>query len=137
MADPRDWIVHHAYRPPDAIAQIDIATGRRFTYARMQDRVSHIAGHLRQNEGLNIGDVVAVLGPNSSDMFDIDFACGRIGAVLMPMNIRLAAPELAWMLKDAKAGVAAVAMANKTARIIWAVLISGRVYHQEPPVAAA
>ena len=33
--------------------------------------------------------------------------------------------------------VTVVAMANKTARIIWAVLISGQVYHQEPPGAAA
>lgn len=33
--------------------------------------------------------------------------------------------------------VAAVAMANKTARIIWAVLITGRVYDAEPPTAAA
>ena len=44
---------------------------------------------------------------------------------------------LANVLTRRPSKVAAVAMANKTARIIWAVLISGRVYHQEPPVAAA
>lgn len=101
MVDIRDWIAAHADRTPDAIAQIDHATGRRFTYAQMQDRVSRIAGHLRQKESIGVGDTVAVLGDNSSDIFDIDFACGRIGAIFLPMNTRLAAPEIAFQLADA------------------------------------
>ncbi len=44
---------------------------------------------------------------------------------------------LAKVLTRRPAKVAAVAMANKTARIIWSVLVSGRVYQQEPPAAAA
>ncbi|MEM9529357.1 MAG: long-chain fatty acid--CoA ligase [Pseudomonadota bacterium] len=102
MTDTRDWIAAHAYRTPDAVAQIDTATGRTFSYRQMHERVSRIAGHLRQVEGLAVGDVVAVLGPNSSDVFDIDFACGRVGAIFLPMNTRLAAPEVAFQLTDAK-----------------------------------
>jgi len=101
MVDIRDWIASHADRTPQKIAQIDYATGRTFTYAQMQDRVSHIAGHLRQIEGIGVGETIAVLGDNSSDIFDIDFACGRIGAVFLPMNTRLAAPEIAFQLSDA------------------------------------
>lgn len=44
---------------------------------------------------------------------------------------------LAKMLTRRPAKVAAVAMANKTARIVWSVLVSGRLYNHEPPVAAA
>ncbi|MEM9301147.1 MAG: long-chain fatty acid--CoA ligase [Pseudomonadota bacterium] len=102
MMDVRDWIATHANRTPDALAQIDHATGRRFTYAEMHERVARIAGHLRETVGIGVGDVVAVLGNNSSDMLDIDFACGRIGAIFLPMNTRLAAPEIAFQLDDAR-----------------------------------
>lgn len=44
---------------------------------------------------------------------------------------------LAKVLTRRPAKVAAVAMANKTARTIWAVLVSGRLYQQEPPAAVA
>ena len=70
MVDIRDWIATHAHRTPSAIAQIDHSTQRKFTYLQMPERVSRIAGHLRQVEGVDIGDVVAVLGGNSSDVFD-------------------------------------------------------------------
>lgn len=102
MIDIRDWIASHAYRSPDRIAQIDHATGRRFTYREMHERVAAIAGQLREIDGIEIGDVVAVLAPNSSDIFDIDFACGRIGAIFLPMNTRLAVPEIAFQLNDAR-----------------------------------
>ncbi len=102
MADVRDWIFSHARRQPDAIAQVDHASGRVFTYSQMQDRVSHLAGYLRHELRVGEGDVVAVLGDNTSDMFDIDFACARIGAVFFPMNTRLAPPELAYQIDDAK-----------------------------------
>lgn len=102
MTDVRDWICHHASRTPDALAQIDHASGRRFTYAQMQERVARLAGHLHHELQIGPGDVVAVLGDNSSDQFDIDFACGRLGAVFFPMNTRLAAPELAYQIDDAR-----------------------------------
>jgi len=102
MVDIRDWIATHAQRTPKAVAQIDHATGRSFTYSEMDQRVAAIAGHLRHIEGVAIGDVVAVLGDNCSDIFDIDFACGRNGAIFLPLNTRLAAPEIAFQLSDAK-----------------------------------
>ena len=105
MIDIRDWIASHAYRRPESIAQVDYATGRQFSYLQMHERVSHIAGHLRNIEGLDVGQVVAVLGNNASDVFDIDFACGRIGSIFFPMNTRLAAPELAFQIDDAQPAV--------------------------------
>ncbi len=97
----RDWIQSHAHRRPDALAQVDRASGRRFTYAQMHQRVGRIASYLRHTLQLRKGDVVAVLGNNSSDTFDIDFACARCGAIFLPLNTRLAAPELAFQLDDA------------------------------------
>lgn len=100
--DIRDWIAFHAARRPAKTAQIDHATGRTFTYQQMNDRVARIAGFLRHTAGLSVGDVVGVIAQNSSRVFDIDFACGRAGAIFLPVNVRLAAPEIAFQLDDAK-----------------------------------
>ncbi|MEM6536451.1 MAG: long-chain fatty acid--CoA ligase [Pseudomonadota bacterium] len=100
--DIRDWIATHANRTPGAVAQIDYATSRRFTYAEMHERVARISGTLRHDCSVQVGDVVAVLGDNSSDTLDIDFACGRIGAIFLPLNTRLAPTEVAFQLADAK-----------------------------------
>ena len=53
--------------------------------------------HLRQ-DGVQRGAIVAWLGHNSWDMLATLVACERLGAVLMPLNWRLAAPELAHQL---------------------------------------
>ncbi|MGD2008414.1 MAG: AMP-binding protein, partial [Cellvibrionales bacterium] len=101
MLDIRDWIAVHAHRTPDATAQIDHATGRRFTYLEMDRRVDRLGSYLRHTLGLTQGAVVGVLSPNSSDVLDVDFACARVGSVFFPMNTRLAPPELAYQLNDA------------------------------------
>lgn len=51
-----------------------------------------------QREGVQRGSIVAWLGHNSWDMLATLVACERLGAVLMPLNWRLAAPELAHQL---------------------------------------
>ena len=55
-------------------------------------------------DGVQRGAIVAWLGHNSWDMLATLVACERIGAVLMPLNWRLAAPELAHILMHAGAG---------------------------------
>jgi len=56
------------------------------------------------DEGVQRGAVVAWLGHNSWDMIATLVACERIGAVLLPLNWRLAAAELARILQHAGAG---------------------------------
>ncbi len=46
------------------------------------------------------GDRIAVLAPNTTDTFEVQFACGRIGAIFVPLNWRLANPELRAILAD-------------------------------------
>lgn len=94
-----DWVAENARRFPDKVATHDIYSGRRHTHAEMHERVARIAGHLRAI-GIARGDRVALLSMNSSDMLDIQFACWRIGVVLTPLNFRLTAHELAFMVTD-------------------------------------
>ena len=47
------------------------------------------------------GDRVAVLALNTTDTLEVQFACGRIGAVMVPLNTRLTVPELQFIVGDA------------------------------------
>ncbi|MBA4747545.1 MAG: long-chain fatty acid--CoA ligase [Sphingopyxis sp.] len=97
-----DWIADHAARRPHALATIDVHSGRRTTYAHMHERVARIAGYLT-SIGIMKGDRVAMLSMNSPDMLDVQFACWRVGACYTPLNFRLTAHELAFMVDDSGA----------------------------------
>jgi fatty-acyl-CoA synthase len=103
MPVPRhyDWISHHAERRPSETAAVDLAGGRRFSYADFDKRIAHLAGHLRDICGVGRGERVATLLHNTTDVFEIQFACGRLGAIFVPLNWRLAVPELEFIVGDA------------------------------------
>src|SRR5215471_66814 len=95
-----DWIAHYAAKRGERIAMEDLATGRQFTYAEFDQRVGRLAAGLRTRYGVRRGDRVAVLAHNSSDLFELQFACGRLGAIFAPMNWRLTVPELRFIVGD-------------------------------------
>jgi fatty-acyl-CoA synthase len=95
-----DCIAYHALRRPHAVAAIDLATERRHTYRTFDDRISRLATAMRDEYGVGRGDRVAVFAPNTTDTFEVQFACARLGAILVPLNWRLAQPELQAILGD-------------------------------------
>src|SRR5262245_53155904 len=95
-----DWIAHFGRRTPDKIAAIDLASDRRLSYAQFDARISRLATHLRDALGVTRGDRVAVLALNTTDTLEVQFACGRIGAVFLPLNTRLTVPELQFIVGD-------------------------------------
>src|SRR3546814_3202292 len=96
-----DWIAYHAKTNPDSLAQVEVDSHREFTYAQLNDRVGRLAAHLRGSAKVKPGDRVAVLALNSTEMFEVMFACRRLGAIFLPLNWRLAVPEITGILKDA------------------------------------
>ena len=96
-----DWIAHHARFSPGQEAAHDLASGRRFTYTEFHDRIDRAALYLRQGLGVGDGDRLAVLCHNDTDVFELQFACRRIGAIFLPLNWRLAVPELEYICNDA------------------------------------
>lgn len=98
-----DWIAFHADRTPDKLALIDQHTGRRFTYAEFNDRAAWLASYLRDAWGVRPGDRLAILAKNSTEYFEFEFACIKLGALMLPLNWRLADPELLFILNDAEA----------------------------------
>lgn len=98
-----DWLAFHADRTPEKLAIIDQGTGRRFTYGEINDRAARLAGYLKAAWNVEPGDRLAILGKNSSDYFEFEFACIKLGAMMLPLNWRLAEPELLFILNDAGA----------------------------------
>src|SRR6202795_187148 len=76
----------------------------RFTYAQFAERVSRLAGALRA-AGVKPGDRVAFLSTNCHRLLEAYYGVLEAGAVLLPLNIRLAPDELAYILNDSGASV--------------------------------
>ncbi len=96
-----DWIAHHARRTPHKLAAVDLFGERRLSYIEFDARISRLASHLRHQRGIARGDRVAVLALNTTDTLEVQFACGRLGAVFVPLNTRLTVPELQFIVGDA------------------------------------
>jgi fatty-acyl-CoA synthase len=77
---------------------------QRFTYAEFAERASRLAGALR-DAGLSPGDRVAFLSLNCHRLLEAYYGVLEAGAVLLPLNIRLAPSELAHILNDSGAKV--------------------------------
>ncbi|HVQ90662.1 MAG TPA: long-chain fatty acid--CoA ligase [Mycobacteriales bacterium] len=78
--------------------------GRAWSYAQVHERVTRLA-HVLRGLGVGPGDRIGYLGRNHPALAETLFAAGAVGAVLVPLNFRLTAPELAFMLRDSGARV--------------------------------
>src|SRR5215469_16098963 len=76
----------------------------RFSYRQLADRVRRLAGALRV-AGVQRGDRVAFLSMNCHRLLEAYYGVLEAGAVLLPLNVRLAPRELAYILNDAGAKV--------------------------------
>ncbi len=96
------WTARRARKTPDSIAVA--AAGRQYSYAELHARTTTLAAGLT-GIGVGRGDRVAYLGPNDPTFLEVMFAVGRLGGVFVPLNTRLAAPELAYCLTDSGTSV--------------------------------
>lgn len=99
-SSPPDRIALHAQSRPDALACIDLATGERLSWRDFDGRVWACASALWQRLDGAAGQRIAILSRNSADLAVLSAASERCGAVFVPLNWRLAAPELAAILAD-------------------------------------
>jgi len=83
---------------PDNVAVVD--GGRRILYSEIFERTRALARHLA-GRGIRPGDRVSIIEDNSHVFFEAYFAAAGLGAILNPVNTRLAAPEIAAIIKDA------------------------------------
>src|SRR6478672_4314169 len=75
--------------------------GTALSYAAFAGRIAAAAAALSARLGVKRGDRVAILSLNHPDYLVLLFACARLGAMLVPLNWRLAPPEQVFILSDA------------------------------------
>ena len=93
-------LAHHASRAPDR--PITVFEGRATTYAEMEARAVALAGGLAAR-GVRPGDVVGLLSYNCPEFLQVIFAANYLGAIAMPINWRLAAAEVRYILDHSEA----------------------------------
>jgi acyl-CoA synthetase (AMP-forming)/AMP-acid ligase II len=92
------WIARWADERPHSLAWVD--ADRRCDYATAEDRVRRLAAWL-EVKGVGPGDRVALWLGNRGAMLEAIFATARLAAIVLPINARLTAPEVAFQLEDA------------------------------------
>lgn len=90
---------------PDAVALI--AGDRTSTFRDLDTRSSRVAQALRA-AGVGFGDRVAFIEKNGIEFFEVACALSKLGAVVVPVNWRLAPPEMLYIIDDADAKVVIV-----------------------------
>ena len=92
---------HAGERPQAAALSFE---GTTWTFRELHERSSRVANAL-QASGVRAGDRVAVLTKNRAENYELIYACSQIGAILVGLNWRLAALEIAAIVEDAKPSV--------------------------------
>ena len=96
-----DPLRHWRRLAPRRIALVDRVHNARLTYEELDSLADRWAGVLERS-GIVRGDRVAAISGNRTDLIALFFACTRLGAALVPLNWRLASPELGAILQHAK-----------------------------------
>ncbi|MBW8740967.1 MAG: o-succinylbenzoate--CoA ligase [Streptomyces turgidiscabies] len=94
------WPARRARKTPQRTALIHGDTA--ISYAQLYERTTRLA-HALRDRGVRRGDRIAYLGPNHPTYLETLFAAGTLGAVFVPLNTRLAGPEIAYQLADSGA----------------------------------
>lgn len=97
-----DLVDEPARRHPGATAVV--APDKQLTFAELDERVGRLGGALR-GRGLKPGSRVALLAANECEYLELQAACVRSGFTLVPLNFRLAKPELDYIIRDADPAV--------------------------------
>jgi fatty-acyl-CoA synthase len=96
-----DWLARRAQLSPSKLALVDPERGEQISYREWNRRAELTARGL-VSAGVGRGDRVALLAESSLEVLDLLFACGKLGAAFVPLNWRLADPELERLIAHAR-----------------------------------
>jgi fatty-acyl-CoA synthase len=85
---------------PEKVALICVPSTQQFTYGELNERAIRCARILTDQCAVSRGERVAILAKNRVEFLDAFFAAGKSGIVLVPLNTRLTATELGFILRD-------------------------------------
>ncbi|WAA12965.1 class I adenylate-forming enzyme family protein [Fervidibacillus halotolerans] len=94
-----DWIEKRAELSREKTAIIDIHYDRKLSYKDLNVQANRWV-QIFLSHRIKKGDRVAVIASNRAELFEIMFACGKIGAIFVPLNWRLSEEELTYIITD-------------------------------------
>ena len=77
---------------------------KRFTFKEINNRINRLANAFK-GMGVRKGERVAILAQNCHQYVETFFACAKAGLVILPLNAKLAGPELSYIINDASASL--------------------------------
>jgi acyl-CoA synthetase (AMP-forming)/AMP-acid ligase II len=92
-----DLIAYGCTHFPDRAAVV--TEERELTFTEVDQRANRLVALLRAH-GVEAGDRVALIAANEPEFLEIQVACMRAGAIFVPINFRLAVPELSYIIGD-------------------------------------
>ncbi len=92
-----DFLARRAMLSPRREALV--CEGQRYTFDDLNQRANR-AAHAMKKIGVRPGDRVGVLSLNSVEYFDLFFGLAKTGSIMVPLNYRLAPPELESIFND-------------------------------------
>lgn len=118
------WMAKRRLKTPDKTALV--FEGASLTYRELADTVDRVSAVLARR-GIGKGDAVAYVGENSPQFLQVLFACAQLGAIFVPVNTRLAPPEIQHVLADS--GARALVHDAEFAERVAPGIEAGRIAH--------
>ncbi|SFR68431.1 fatty-acyl-CoA synthase [Marinobacter daqiaonensis] len=95
-----DLMAHRARVTPDRPALEDLHSGAVYNYRQLNEQAARFATAALTHWDLAEGDRIAFLGHSRAEFFAMLFGCAKAGLILVPLNWRLAQPELEQLMAD-------------------------------------
>ena len=97
----QDWISKWAVYSPHKVAVKEGDSGRSFTYAQLNQMGNGLATYLTKDLGFKKGDRIVILAENCLEYIVLFAVAQKTGIILVPLNYRLAAAEIDYLLQNA------------------------------------
>lgn len=97
-----DWFSKWSVYSPNKVAVRDASNGESLTYAQLNDKGEQLALFLHHTKGIKKGDRIAVVSDFGMPYFLLFAAAQKLGFVLVPLNQRLAAREVNFLLSNSE-----------------------------------
>jgi fatty-acyl-CoA synthase len=98
----QDWLKYWSIHSPQNMALVDGETDEKWTYKELWSRSQSGAVYLENKCGIKKGDRILYVGQNDLSVLNLYFSAIRLGAILVPVNYRLTATEVSYIIDNAQ-----------------------------------